>query len=236
MRDPSAGRLPSEPTSWQGQIKAVAQRFDQEYQGQAFALPPEVEEMAIFRDWVSGALAPNLVSPFWEIAQPRKGQHCLDLGCGFSFLIYPWKTWQATFQGQEISRIAQQTLNQRGPQLDSKLFKGVTLAPAHRLDYPSASFDLVIATGVSCYYPPAYWQEVLTAVRRCLKPEGCLVFDVLDPEQPLAENWAILETYLGAAVELSSLQQWRELIRASGGRVMRQQAGEIFHLYKLQWR
>jgi SAM-dependent methyltransferase len=231
----TVSRLPGEPPSWQPQIQAVAQRFNREYQGQAFDLPPEVEEMTIFRDWVSGALAPRIASPFWEIAQPKKGQRCLDLGCGFSFLIYPWKKWQATFQGQEISTIAQQTLNQRGPQLDSKLFKGVDLAPAHRLDYPGASFDLVIATGVSCYYPLDYWQMVLAAVRGCLKPEGSLVFDVLDPEQPLAENWAILETYLGAEVQLFSLQQWRDLIRASGARVVRQQSGEIFHLYKLQW-
>ncbi len=217
------------------QIQAVAQRFDREYRGEVFDLPPEVEEMAVFRDWVAGTLTPRVASKFWEIAQPKKGQRCLDIGCGLSFLIYPWKQWQARFMGQEISRVAQAALNQRGPQLDSKLFKGVKLGPAHLLDYEPDTFDVVIATGVSCYYPLDYWQQVMTAVRACLKPGGSFVFDVIDPDQELAENWAILETYLGADVELTPLKQWRELIKSQGGRPTKQLSGEVFHLYRVQW-
>jgi len=33
-----------------------------------------------------------------------------------------------------------------------------------------------------------------------------LFFDVVNPEQPLAENWGILETYLGAEVFLERLE------------------------------
>lgn len=218
-----------------GQLQAVAQRFDQEYRGESFELPDEVEEMAVFREWVAGSLTPRITSKFWELTKPKKGQRCLDLGCGLSFLIYPWKEWKATFVGQDISKVAQTALNQRGPQLDSKLFKGVQLAPAHKLDYEPATFDLVIATGVSCYYPLNYWEQVMTAVKPCLKPGGSFVFDVINPEQELAENWAILETYLGADVELIDLKQWRALIKAMGAKVSKQSAGEVFQLYRVQW-
>lgn len=218
-----------------GQLQAVAQRFDQEYRGESFELPDEVEEMAVFREWVAGSLTPRITSKFWELAQPKKGQRCLDLGCGLSFLIYPWKEWKATFVGQDISQVAQAALNQRGPQLDSKLFKGVQLAPAHKLDYEPATFDLVIATGVSCYYPLNYWEQVMTAVKPCLKPGGNFVFDVINPEEELAENWAILETYLGADVELVDLKQWRALIKAMGAKISKQSAGEVFQLYRVQW-
>ncbi|MEO0348515.1 MAG: class I SAM-dependent methyltransferase [Cyanobacteria bacterium P01_A01_bin.15] len=218
-----------------GQLQAVAQRFDQEYRGEAFELPDEVEEMAVFREWVAGSLTPRITSKFWQIARPKKGQRCLDLGCGMSFLIYPWKEWQATFVGQEISQVAQAALNQRGPQLDSKLFKGVQLAPAHKLDYEPSTFDLVIATGVSCYYSLDYWEQVMTAVKSCLKPGGNFVFDVINPAEDLAENWAILETYLGADVELTELSQWRALIKAAGAKVTKQTAGEVFQMYRVQW-
>lgn len=217
------------------QLQAVAQRFDQEYRGESFDVPDEVQELAVFRDWVSGSLTPRISSRFWEIAQPKKGQRCLDLGCGLSFLIYPWKQWKATFVGQDISVVAQAALNQRGPQLDSKLFKGVKLAPAHKLEYEPATFDLVIATGVSCYYPLSYWEQVMAAVKPCLKPGGHFVFDVINPEQELAENWAILETYLGADVELLELTQWRGLIKSSGAKVTKQSAGDVFQMYRVQW-
>ncbi|MEM8613967.1 MAG: class I SAM-dependent methyltransferase [Cyanobacteria bacterium P01_H01_bin.105] len=218
-----------------GQLQAVAQRFDQEYRGESFELPDEVEEMAVFREWVAGTLTPRITSKFWEVARPKKGQRCLDIGCGLSFLIYPWKEWQAAFVGQEISKVAQAALNQRGPQLDSKLFKGVQLAPAHKLEYESATFDLAIATGVSCYYPLDYWEQVMAAVKPCLKPGGNFVFDVINPEKELAENWAILETYLGADIELIDLPEWRALIKRMGAKVTKQAAGEVFQTYRVQW-
>ena len=218
-----------------GRLQTVAQRFDQEYRGESFDLPGEIEEMAVFRDWVSGHLTPRITSKFWEVVRPKKKQRCLDIGCGLSFLIYPWKEWQATFVGQEISKVAQAALNQRGPQLDSKLFKGVQLAPAHKLDYEPASFDLVIATGVSCYYPLDYWEQVMAAVKPCLKPGGSFVFDVVNPAQELAENWAILETYLGVDVELVELAQWRALIKRMGAKVTKQVEGEVFQIYRVQW-
>ncbi len=218
-----------------GQLQAVAQRFDQEYQGKPFELPDEVEEMAVFRDWVAGSLTPRITSKFWDVVRPKKGQRCLDIGCGLSFLIYPWKEWQAFFVGQEISKVAQAALNQRGPQLDSKLFKGVQLAPAHKLDYEPATFDLAIATGVSCYYPLDYWEQVMAAVKPCLKPGGSFVFDVVNPEEELAENWAILETYLGVDIELVELKQWRDLIKRMGAKVTKQAAGEVFQIYRVQW-
>lgn len=221
--------------SWGEAIAATAQRFDAEYQGKSFELPEEVEAMPVFRDWAAGSLNSRIASPFWEIAKPKKNQHCLDLGCGFSFLIYEWKSWQALFHGQDVSEFAVRTLHQRGPQLDSKLFKGVKKGAAHLLDYPPQSFELVLATGFSCYYSLDYWQAVMEAVKPLLKPGGFFVFDVIDPEQELAENWAILETYLGADVFLEDLSAWQALIKNVGAKVAKQQSGELFHLYKVRW-
>ncbi|NJR65303.1 MAG: class I SAM-dependent methyltransferase [Leptolyngbyaceae cyanobacterium CRU_2_3] len=210
-------------------------RFNREYRKESFELPSEIEAMPIFQEWLSGALTSRIASPFWDLAKPKKQQKCLDLGCGFSFLIYPWRDWEAQFYGQEISTVARDVLNARGSQLNSKLFKGVQLGGAHELTYERNLFDWVIATGFSCYYPLSYWGDVLTAVKRVLKPEGFFVFDAIAPDTEMAENWAILETYLGAEVFLESPSDWQKLIKAAGAQIVRQQTGELFQLYKVKF-
>jgi len=222
--------------SWQPLLGAIAQRFNQEYQGQPFEVPDEVQDMPVYQEWKAGLLADKVVSPFWDLVTPRKQQRCLDIGCGVSFLIYPWRDWQAVFYGQDISTVACDTLNSRGPQLNSKLFKGVKRGGAHGLQYEGDQFDLAIATGFSCYYPLDYWKLVMDEVRRVLKPDGLFVFDVVDPELPIAENWAILETYLGAEVFLETQNHWRQLLEAHRAEVLKQQPGEIFRLFKVRFR
>ncbi|HEY9803459.1 MAG TPA: methyltransferase domain-containing protein [Leptolyngbyaceae cyanobacterium] len=219
---------------WQQRVAQVAYRFNQQYQNQSWELPAEVQEMPIYREWVSGILAGKTASAFWEIARPQKNQHCLDIGCGVSFLIYPWRDWQAFFYGQEVSNVARDTLNSRGSQLNSKLFKGVELGAAHQLNYTLSYFDLAIATGFSCYFPLEYWTLVLQQVKRVLKPGGHFVFDILNAEHPQAEDWAVLETYLGAEVFIEPIAQWEKIISAAGAKVIGRQPGEFFDLYKVR--
>jgi hypothetical protein len=88
---------------------------------------------------------------------------------------------------------------------------------------------------VSCYYSLDYWDTVLAQVKTVLKPKGSIVFDVLDPDTELAENWAILETYLGAEVFLEPLSKWEGLIKSLGGKILNQQPGILFQLYKVTW-
>jgi SAM-dependent methyltransferase len=126
-------------------------------------------------------------------------------------------------------------LRSRAPQLNSKLFKSMVQNPAHHLEYEDGFFDVTIATGFSCYYPLEYWGLVLGQVKRVLKGEGVFVFDVLNPESDLAENWAILETYLGAEVFLESFKAWEELIKAAGGKVAAKKEGDLFCLYEVKF-
>ncbi|HIK56913.1 MAG TPA: class I SAM-dependent methyltransferase [Synechococcales cyanobacterium M55_K2018_004] len=224
---------PGDP--WQPTLAAIAQRFNREYRGETVDLPDEVKALPIYQEKVAGILAPKAASPFWEMARPKKGERWLDIGCGVSFLIYPWRDWDAFFYGQEICSVAADGLNARGPQLNSKLFKGVKLGAAHQLGYENAVFDGAIATGFSCYYPLDYWKLVLAEVKRVLKPDGIFVFDVLNPESPLAENWAILETYLGSEAWLEPLTAWSALVKDAGGKVIKTQPGELFQLYKVKF-
>jgi SAM-dependent methyltransferase len=227
--------IPTQAPDWSTKIAQVKQRFDREFKQEAFDLPPEVEAMPIFREWISHNLTAKITSPFWELAGFKKNHRCLDIGCGVSFLIYNWREWETYFYGHEVSVIARNALNSRGPQLNSKLFKGVQAGAAHQLEYEPDTFDRVIATGFSCYYPPEYWQLVIPAVKRVLKPDGIFIFDAIDPKAELAENWAILEMYLGAEVFLTPLEQFTEMVKESGGRVSATKSGELFQMYQVSF-
>lgn len=61
------------------------------------------------------------------------------------------------------------------------------------------------------------------------------MFDAINPDAPLAESWAILETYLGAEVMLDALDQWPALVKASGGRVVSHRDYELFRSFKVKW-
>jgi SAM-dependent methyltransferase len=211
----------------------VATRFNRQYRGEASELPEDLKTLPIYQDWVTGNLAAKIASPFWEIQQPQKNQRCLDIGCGVSFLIYPWREWGALFWGQDISSVARDALISRAPQLNSKLFKGVELGAARQLRYDDDQFDLAIATGWSCYYCLDYWRGAIQEVKRVLKPHSSLVFDVLNPEKPLALDWAVLETELGAEVFLEPLADLEKLIKSAGGKINKQLSGELFELYKV---
>ncbi len=221
-------RLPDVSRDWQTAIENTTRRFEREYRQENFALPPEVEAISIFDEWQAGSLQNRIASKFWELKTPKKKQAWLDIGCGLSFLIYPWYEWDAFFSGQEVSMAARDILMSRGPQLNSKLFRGVKLGPGHLLAYEDRQFDSAISTGWSCYYPLDYWERVIDEVKRVLKPGGSFLFDVIDPESPLAEDWAILETYLGAEVLLTPLSEWRSLVRQAGGKIVKSSPGELF--------
>jgi SAM-dependent methyltransferase len=227
--------LPDSQQDWESMVNAIAARYNKEYRRDAFELPAEVEEMQIFREWATGSLQNRIASKFWELNCPKKNQHWLDLGCGLSFLIYPWRDWGAFFHGLEVSSIARDAINSRGPQLNSKLFKGVELGAAHGRRYEDGQFDGVVATGWSCYYPLDYWQLVLAEVKRILKPDGILIVDAIDPDSELAEDWAILETYLGAEVFLTPLADWKKLISQAGGKVVKTFEGELFQMLKVKF-
>ncbi|MDX2256909.1 MAG: class I SAM-dependent methyltransferase [Pseudanabaenaceae cyanobacterium bins.39] len=235
MTTSSALSFTSQNDEWTEAIAMIQKRYDREYRNEAFDLPDEVEAMPLFQEWVTHSLNSKIASPFWELAQFKKNQRCLDIGCGVSFLIYPWRDWDVFFYGQEISFVAKDALNSRGSQLNSKLFKGVQLGAAHQLRYDNAQFDRVIATGFSCYYPLEYWKLVLREVKRVLKPDGVFIFDAIVPELEMAENWAILETYLGSEVLLHSLTDYEELLAAMGAKVKAKKAGSLFCMYRVQW-
>jgi SAM-dependent methyltransferase len=225
----------SQPHDWLSDVDRVKQRFDREFKQEAFELPAEVEAMPIFREWIGHNLTPKITSPFWELAGFKKNHRCLDIGCGVSFLIYDWREWETYFYGQEVSVVARNALNSRGSQLNSKLFKGVKAGAAHQLQYEDDTFDRAIATGFSCYYPPEYWKLVLQEVKRVLKPDGVFIFDAIDPDAEIAENWAILEMYLGAEVLLSPLSKFTEIVTETGGRVTATKPGYLFQMYQVSF-
>jgi SAM-dependent methyltransferase len=111
----------------------------------------------------------------------------------------------------------------------------VELGSADRIRAEAQQFDGVVATGWSGYYPFDYWQQVLAEVKRVLKPGGVLLVDVVNPDADLTENWAILETYLGAEVLLPKVEEWKALFKEAGCKVGRSSQGELFELFQVRF-
>jgi hypothetical protein len=61
------------------------------------------------------------------------------------------------------------------------------------------------------------------------------VFDILNLAHPLVEDWAVLETYLGAEVFLEPVAEWEKMFKVNGAKVVAQQSGELFDLYKVKF-
>ena len=225
----------AEKSPWQKLTLPISKRYDQEFLQQSFDLPEEVESMAIFQDWASGKLQNQIASTFWTLYKPKKNQKWLDIGCGISFLIYPWRDWNALFYGQDVSPVVNDIVKSRGPQLNSKLFKEIQLGGAHALKYEDAYFDGAIATGWTSYYDLDYNEQALQEIKRVLAPKGTLLIDLLNPDSELAEDWAILETYLGAEVMLTDPEDWKALLKKLGGKIIKSQEGCLFHQYLVRF-
>ena len=225
----------SEKSPWQKLTLPISKRYDKEFLSESFDLPEEVESMAIFQDWASGKLQNQIASQFWSLYKPKKNQKWLDIGCGISFLIYPWRDWNALFYGQDVSPAVNDIVKSRGPQLNSKLFKSIELGGAHDLKHEDNFFDGVIATGWSSYYDLDYCEQALSEIKRVLAPKGTLLIDVLNPDSEMAEDWAILETYLGAEVMLTDVEDWKKLFKTLGGKQIKSQEGPLFNQYLIRF-
>lgn len=231
--------IPQASIDWNTYMVPIVKRFDREVAIQLgekpdWELPEDVSSLPFWQEYSHNAFREGLGVPFYQLRKPKKRENCLDLGCGVSFLIYPWVEWEAYFYGHDFSDRAVKFIKSRAPQLNSKLFKSMQQGPAHRLDaYQENQFDLAIATGFLYYYPLEYFSLMWHPLRRILKPKSLFVFDVVDPETRWVDEWGLGEIYKETEPVLTPLSQWEALIKQLGGKVRKQEAGELFVTYSV---
>jgi ubiquinone/menaquinone biosynthesis C-methylase UbiE len=129
------------------------------------------------------------------LAELRSGDAILDVGCGTGTLLLE----AATLIGNGGSLCGAEPSPEMAAHARRKAAKaGVALAvaeaPADRLPYPDASFDVVFCTLVLHHIPADRHQDVLAEMRRVLRPAGLLV--IVDLRRPRS---------LGALLSLPSL-------------------------------
>ena len=231
--------IPQAAIDWNTYISPIAQRFNREVEIQLgetpdWELPEDVSTLPFWQEYEHSAFREELSIPFHRLRAPKKRENCLDLGCGVSFLIYPWVEWDAYFYGHDLSDRAVQFIKSRAPQLNSKLFKSMRQGRAHQLDvYEENQFDLAIATGFLSYYPPDYLSLMWLPLRRVLKPKALLIFDVVNPDSRWIDEWGLGEIYKGTEPILTPLKDWEALIKQLGGKLRKQEAADLFVTYSV---
>jgi SAM-dependent methyltransferase len=231
--------IPQGSDRWEPYLAAVATRFNREAGIQLgepdWQLPEDLKSLPFWQDCHQHHLMDRLGVPFHQLRAPKKKEHCLDLGCGVSFLIYPWSHWDAAFYGHELSNRIVKFIQSRAPQLNSKLFKSMQQGVAHQLDhYREDQFDLAIATGFLYYYPVEYFTDLWQPLQRVLKPKSPVILEVIDPESPWTEEWGLIEIFKGTEPIFTPRQTWETVFKQLGARILQQADGELFTTYVIQ--
>ncbi len=228
--------LPQLTDPWQAYLTPVTQRFNREAGIQLgeppWDLPTDLQSLPFWQACQRDHLQDRLGMPFHQVRTPKKGEHCLDLGCGVSFMIYPWSHWQANFYGHEISDRIVKLLKSRAPQLNSKLFKSMQHGPAHVLEpYPEQQFDLAIVTGFLYYYPLDYFTLIWRELQPVLKPKAQMIIEIVQADSPWAEEWGLIELAKGTEPILLPQETWEKQIKDLGGKILKRADGELFTTY-----
>ncbi len=222
---------------WESIIQKQAQRSDRELSSQTLALPPDLARLPFVIACQHDSLSHRLGVSFAQAAPPKKNEACLDLGCGLSFMLYPWTEWQAKFYGLDVSLRCVDFIKSRAPQLNSKLFKGIYRSAAHRIEdtaLAELTFDRVIAQGLFAYYPPEYAALVWLAIAKRVQPKALFIFDVVNPESRWLDEWGMVEMHHGVEPILAPLSEWEALIKTHKGTIRRQAKGELFVTYVVE--
>ncbi len=238
MDSSALGSLLSTP-DWGTRLEAVAQRFDREVGIQmgepAWDLPEDLKHLPFNQACQRDHLLDRLSVPFYQVREPQKQERCLDLGCGVSFLIYPWSHWGAYFHGHELSPRVVQMIQSRAPQLNPKLFKSMHKGPAHLLEvYDTQQFDVVIATGFLYYYPLEYVALIWERLQPYLKPSTHLLLEWVNTESPWVEEWGLTELFKGTEPQLIDGSEFEQQIKDLGGQIVEQASGELFTTYLIR--
>lgn len=228
--------LPQLTDPWQAYLTPVTQRFNREAGIQLgeppWELPADLQSLPFWQSCQREHLEDRLGVPFHQVRTPKKGEQCLDLGCGVSFMIYPWSHWQANFYGHELSDRIVKLLKSRAPQLNSKLFKSMHHGPAHVLEsYTEQQFDLAIVTGFLYYYPLDYFTLVWQALQPLLRPKAQMIIEIVQADSQWAEEWGLIELAKGTEPILLPQETWEKQIKGLGGKILKRADGELFTTY-----
>jgi ubiquinone/menaquinone biosynthesis C-methylase UbiE len=124
----------------------------------------------------------DLRREFADFLQAKPGDRMLDVGCGPGHLAR-WlagRGCQVTGvdRGWRITRIARKLVARE------RLPVVIQRAPAERLPFPNATFDLTIATTVIYFVQNT--EAVLREMARVTRPGGCV--DTLDPHDSMSSD------------------------------------------------
>jgi len=190
-------------TARHAQVEAIARAYDRTVDNHKNGirdedlLPEEFSKSPAFvRMSRAGYVCNSGAADIREFLSPMKRMKFLDVGCCANLTNYLLHKWPSAYYGIDVS--AKLVSAMRGYCDRNGIVIGdLREAETGAIPFPDCYFDIASCIGVLEYFDMAYIAKSLSELHRVLKPQGRLVLDMPNPENPDTATMIKMETYLG---------------------------------------
>lgn len=131
-----------------------------------------------------------------EYLNPKSGMRFLDAGCCANLANYRLDKWQSTYYGIDISPNLIKAMR-NFIKSENISTGGLWVGDISRLPFEDNFFDIAAVIGVFEYCTLGYVKESMAELKRVLKPEAKMVFDLPNLENPDVNVMFKIEEFLG---------------------------------------
>lgn len=172
----------------------------------------ENPKLAAIYDFFDGER--NDLVHYLEIVNELGARSILDVGCGTGSFVSALSANGFDVIGLEPAKASLDIAQKKIKSENVRWVQGIAS------DLPSIKVDMAVMTGnvAQVFLTDQDWHKTLESIKRVLKPNGHLVFEVRDPSKKAWENWNKEETYRKVKVpDLGDIEEWCDLIEVSDG-------------------
>lgn len=156
---------------------------------------------------------------FKKLVKISKNDKVLDIATGTGNYLIEMVKHGANGHGIDISKKMLEVLERKMRKLNLISKIELNVASAEKIPYPDSYFDWVTCIGMFEYYPASYVKTVLKEIKRVIKPNGKVIVDFPDIENPKTHVFKENERNVGHKIYLYDLDYLKKVVESIGFRI-----------------